>query len=57
VSRRQLRDRHGEDAIGRSGDDVGDEHLLREADDESPNAVSEVVHRHQPPRELIGDVR
>ena len=43
-------------AIGRSGDDVGDQHFLGEADDEPPNAVREVVDRHQPPRQLIGDV-
>ena len=49
-------ERHAEDLVRRAGDDVRDQHLLREPDDEPPHAVREVVERHEPPRELIGDV-
>ena len=56
VGGRELRQRHGEDLVRRACDDVGDQHLLREADDEAPNAAGEVVDRDDPPRELIRDV-
>src|SRR5262249_24888355 len=52
----QLGERQREDLIGRTGNDVGDEDLLRQADDEAADAVREVVERHPPERELIGDV-
>ena len=38
------------------GDDVGDEHLLREPDDEPLHAGGEVVQRDDSPRELVREV-
>ena len=52
----ELGGRHAEDLVRGPGDDVGDQHLLREADDEAAHAVGEVVERDDPPRQLIGDV-
>ena len=42
--------------VGRPGDDVGDQHLLREADDESAQAVGESLEADAAPGELVGDV-